>query len=224
LGGEKMVENVNNKVSQPADLNRVPKKVLDKEDFMKLFITQLQYQDPMKPIDNNEMAMQLALFNQVDQLFNINDNLKQLMDMAGSLNISFASSLIGKKVKVETNIGRVENGKFLGGEFTLDEPVNSAEIVIRDSKGKIVKKIELTSLQEGTHKIEWDATDENGETVPDGNYTFSIVIPEGDNTKPITPVMIARVTGAKLEKDNTQLVINDAENISLTDIKEIIGG
>ncbi len=219
-----MVENVNNKVSQPADLNRVPKKVLDKEDFMKLFITQLQYQDPMKPIDNNEMAMQLALFNQVDQLFNINDNLKQLMDMAGSLNISFASSLIGKKVKVETNIGRVENGKFLGGEFTLDEPVNSAEIVIRDSKGKIVKKIELTSLQEGTHKIEWDATDENGETVPDGNYTFSIVIPEGDNTKPITPVMIARVTGAKLEKDNTQLVINDAENISLTDIKEIIGG
>ena len=219
-----MVENVNNKVSQPADLNRVPKKVLDKEDFMKLFITQLQYQDPMKPIDNNEMAMQLALFNQVDQLFDINDNLKQLMDMAGSLNISFASSLIGKKVKVETNIGRVENGKFLGGEFTLDEPVNSAEIVIRDSKGKIVKKIELTSLQEGTHKIEWDATDENGETVPDGNYTFSIVIPEGDNTKPITPVMIARVTGAKLEKDNTQLVINDAENISLTDIKEIIGG
>ena len=135
-----MISGIDEKTGQPAALDRVPKKVLDKEDFMKLFITQLEYQDPMKPIDNNEMAMQLALFNQVDQLFNINDNLKQLMDMAGSLNISFASSLIGKKVKVETNIGRVENGKFLGGEFTLDEPVNSAEIVIRDSKGKIVKK------------------------------------------------------------------------------------
>ncbi|HFB83209.1 MAG TPA: flagellar hook assembly protein FlgD, partial [Thermodesulfatator sp.] len=63
---------------------RVPKKVLDRDDFMMLFITQLQYQDPMNPIQNNEMAQQLALFNQVDQLFNLNENFEKLVSLEES--------------------------------------------------------------------------------------------------------------------------------------------
>jgi len=200
---------------------RVPKKSLDMQEFIQLFITQLQYQDPMNPIENNEMAIQLALFNQVDQLFKINKTLDTLVNMAKSLDLAYISNLVGKKVRVETNVGRVENGKFLGGEFNLDEPVNYLEIVIKDDKGIVVDKIQLNGLKAGNYKIQWDATDLKGNKVPDGNYLFSIIIPENTN-KTITPTMIAKVTGAKLG-DNTQIVINENYTLDLKDIKELIG-
>lgn len=218
-----MVSQINNVIaSSNSNTQRVPKKVLDMQDFIQLFITQLQYQDPMNPIENNEMAIQLALFNQVDQLFKINETLNTLVNMAKSLDIAYVSNLVGKKVKVETNVGRVENGEFLGGEFTLDEPVNYSEIVIRDSNGNLVDRIQLSGLKAGTYKIDWDATDLKGNKVPDGNYTFSIIVPYDNTTKTITPTMIAKVTGAKLG-DNTQIVINENYPIEPKDIKEIRG-
>uniref|UniRef100_A0A7V4JQ25 Basal-body rod modification protein FlgD n=1 Tax=Thermodesulfobacterium geofontis TaxID=1295609 RepID=A0A7V4JQ25_9BACT len=217
-----MVSQVNNiTTAGNSNIQRVPKKSLDIQDFIQLFITQLQYQDPMNPIENNEMAIQLALFNQVDQLFKINETLGTLVNIAKSLDLAYISNLVGKKVKVETNVGRVENGEFIGGEFNLDEPVNCLEIVIKDDKGNLVDKIKLNGLRAGNYKIEWDATDLEGNKVPDGNYIFSIIIPENTN-QIITPTMIAKVTGAKLG-DNTQIVINENYTLDLKDIKELIG-
>jgi len=219
-----MVSQVSN-ISATGNSNtqRVAKKVLDMQDFIQLFITQLQYQDPMNPIENNEMAIQLALFNQVDQLFKINETLDTLVNMAKSLDLAYVSNLVGKRVKIESNIGRVENGEFLGGEFTLEEPVNYLEIVIRDSKGSLIDKLQLSGLQAGTYKIDWDATDKNGNKVSDGNYTFSIVIPYENTTQTITPTMIAEVTGAKLG-DNIQIVVNDNYTVDMENIKELIRG
>lgn len=218
-----MVSQVNNGINNTFNLDRVPKKVLDMQDFIQLFITQLQYQDPMNPIDNNEMATQLALFNQVDQLFKINETLDELVSITKSLDLTYVSNLIGKKIKVETNIGRVENGEFLGGEFTLEEPADYVEIVVKDSEGNLVNKIQLNSLQAGTYKIEWDARDQEGNKVSDGNYIFSIIIPYESTTETITPTMVARVTGARFG-ENTQIVINENYTITPEDIKELIGG
>uniref|UniRef100_A0A7V6CDT9 Basal-body rod modification protein FlgD n=1 Tax=Thermodesulfobacterium geofontis TaxID=1295609 RepID=A0A7V6CDT9_9BACT len=218
-----MVSQVNNiATTGNPNTQRVPKKSLDMQDFIQLFITQLRYQDPMNPIENNEMAIQLALFNQVDQLFKINKTLDTLVNMAKSLDLAYISNLVGKKVKVETNIGRVEKGEFLGGEFNLDEPVNYLEIVIKDSKGNLIDKIQLNGLRAGNYKIQWDATDLKGNKVPDDNYIFSIIVPYENTSKIITPTMIAKITGAKLG-DNTQIVINENYTLDLKDIKELIG-
>lgn len=217
-----MISQIND-VLHNINFKRIPKKSLEMEDFIKLFITQLQYQDPMNPIENNEMAIQLALFNQVDQLFKINKTLENLLDISKSLNLIYISSLIGKRIKIETNVGRVENGEFLGGEFTLEGPVNNLKILIRDSNGNIVDEITLNGLKAGTYKIEWDATDKNGNKVPDGNYIFTILIPFENIGKNITPIMIAKVTGAKLG-DNIQIIINEEYSIPIENIKELIGG
>jgi len=218
-----MVSGVDEKTGQPANLERIPKKVLDKEDFIKLFITQLQFQDPMKPIENNEMAMQLALFNQVDQLFKINDTLNKIMENFADSKLTLATSLIGKLIKVQGNIGKVENGKFLGGEFVLDEPTNKVEIIIRDRDNKLVKKIELTNLAEGIHKIEWDATDENGNPVPDGDYKISIIIPSGEENQNITPIMYTKVTGVVIGEEGIKLKVGDFKEVEIDNIKEILG-
>ncbi len=213
-----------NNVNYDINNTRIPRKSLEMEDFIKLFITQLRYQDPINPIENNEMAIQLALFNQVDQLFKINKTLESLLNVSKSLELAYVTNLIGKNVKVETNIGRVENGKFLGGEFILEKPTNNIEIVIRDNNGNIVDKIILNGLKAGTYKIEWDATDKNGNKVPDGNYTFSIIIPYENTPKTIVPNMVGKITGAKLMEKNVQIIINGEYPISIEKIKELIGG
>ncbi|MFN3407170.1 MAG: flagellar hook assembly protein FlgD [Caldimicrobium sp.] len=218
-----VINKINEKTNQPADLKRIPKKVLDKEAFMQLFITQLQFQDPMKPMENHEMALQLAAFNQVDQLFNLNEKFSQLVDLYKANEYTLLANLVGKQVKIEGNTIRVEGGNFLGGFFELTDPANVVNISIRDSQGRLIKNIPLYNLSPGIHKINWDAKDQSGQPVPDGNYKISITAGEGNNLKSITPLVVAKVTGATLGEKPT-LKINDSENIELNQIKEILGG
>ncbi len=64
-------------------------------DFMKILITQLQNQNPLEPMDNGEMASQLAQFSQLQQLESMNTNFS---DVLGTVNRSYANSLLDKKV------------------------------------------------------------------------------------------------------------------------------
>ena len=76
-------------------------------DYMKLLITQLQNQNPLEPLNNNEMASQLAQFSQLQQLESMNSTFAQVLDIA---NHSYANSLIGKEVSFlgETAAGTVD--------------------------------------------------------------------------------------------------------------------
>src|SRR3954451_9456798 len=48
-----------------------PKSLLDKDDFLKLFVAQLQHQDPMSPMDNDQMVAQMSQLSTVEQLTNM---------------------------------------------------------------------------------------------------------------------------------------------------------
>mgnify|MGYP006286056007 CR=1 FL=1 len=64
-------------------------------DYMQLLTTQLRHQNPLEPMDNNQMAMQLAQFSQLQQLENMNTSFS---DALANANRTYANSLIGKKV------------------------------------------------------------------------------------------------------------------------------
>jgi flagellar basal-body rod modification protein FlgD len=72
-----------------------PKATLDKDGFLKLFIAQLQHQDPSSPMDTNDSMAQMSSFSMVEQITNMaSSNTK----IANSLSTSSAVSLIGKTV------------------------------------------------------------------------------------------------------------------------------
>ena len=75
-------------------------------DYMKLLITQLQNQDPLEPLDNNEMAMQLAQFSQLAQLESMNSSFAKVL---ATTERAYAGSLIGKNIEflAETQDGTV---------------------------------------------------------------------------------------------------------------------
>lgn len=77
---------------------------LNMQDFMKILLTQLTYQDPLKPVDNQEFMAQMAQFTALQQVQDVNTKLDQLMSTQASLQ---SVGLIGKQVQVTTASGTV---------------------------------------------------------------------------------------------------------------------
>jgi flagellar basal-body rod modification protein FlgD len=65
------------------------------DDFLKLFVAQLQHQDPMNPLSDSEFLAQMASFSTVEQVSNVAASNTQIVD---SLASSTAITLIGKTV------------------------------------------------------------------------------------------------------------------------------
>lgn len=93
-------------------------------DYMKLLVTQLQNQNPLEPLDNNEMASQLAQFSQLGQLESMNSSFAKALETADR---NYAASLIGKDVT------------FIVDTPTGDKAIISAVVqeVVNDLNGQI---------------------------------------------------------------------------------------
>ena len=96
---------------------------LGKDAFLQLLVTQLQYQDPLDPVDNTQMVSQLAQFSTLEHMQN-------LSDIASTISNTQALSLAGKNVILEV-------GKSLGSEntTTIGGRVDFVQIV--DGKAKL---------------------------------------------------------------------------------------
>jgi len=81
---------------------------LDKDGFLRLFVAQLQHQDPSSPMDSNESMQQMASFSQVEQMTNMATTSAKI---ASSLNTSSAVGLIGRSVTYIDADGAQQTGK-----------------------------------------------------------------------------------------------------------------
>ncbi len=54
---------------------------LGKDEFLKLLVAQMKNQDPMNPMDGQQMAAQLAQFSSVEQLISANDTLAKIREL-----------------------------------------------------------------------------------------------------------------------------------------------
>jgi flagellar basal-body rod modification protein FlgD len=73
---------------------------LSKDDFLQLLVTQMQYQDPLQPMDNTEFVAEMAQFSSLEQMENLNT----------SSDITQATSLIGKTISWTDSTNTVQSG------------------------------------------------------------------------------------------------------------------
>jgi flagellar basal-body rod modification protein FlgD len=95
---------------------------LGKDDFLKLLITQLQNQDPTRPLEDKEFIAQMAQFSSLEQMVEMN---KTLGDLIADNRVNYSTSLLGKQVEVfddrsgRSVVGVVDEVRFQGGVPTV---------------------------------------------------------------------------------------------------------
>jgi flagellar basal-body rod modification protein FlgD len=152
----------------------VGKKELGRSDFMMLFITQLQYQDPLKPMDSYEMASQLAQFSSMEATMKMNENMEKLLQYQVSQNNLQLLTLIGTTVQTFGNQVGVTDGTPSQTEFILQDLTDSCEVRIYDGAGQLVRTIYMGTTPAGTYDLSWDGKDGAGKQVEDGVYRYIV--------------------------------------------------
>ncbi|MGL5674982.1 MAG: flagellar hook assembly protein FlgD [Cellulosilyticaceae bacterium] len=108
--------------SSSLQLDKTPKgpnQELDKDMFMQLMLTQLQYQDPMNPMDNQEMLAQLAQFTALEQMKNVADVAQKqyAQGMIGDyVSYSYKDEQTGK---MDYLVGKVDYIKHQGSDLLI---------------------------------------------------------------------------------------------------------
>ena len=91
-------------------------------DYLKLLVTQLQTQDPLNPMDNNQMVAQLTQMSQLEQSENQTNQLQQIglsfQQVLLRAQIGQATGLLGKQVAFQT-IGA--DGQSMSGAGVVDQ-------------------------------------------------------------------------------------------------------
>ena len=221
LAGASDYQSFLDSLSEVTRQKNMPKNKMDKNDFLTLFVTQLQQQDPLKPKDGAEMASQLAQFNSLEQMMNINSSLERLEQKTQEGQSIRYPDFIGKDVALKLRLFKLEGGVVTEGGYEVNAGVSQSMLEVRGPDGSVIARAEQGPRQPGIHHIEWDGKNDNGEQVPDGVYRFELKTKGANGKESVIPVASrTRVTGIDL-KDRKAPFFTSLGKASLDDIFRI---
>ena len=108
------------------------------QDFLKILISQLSFQDPLKPMDNQQFMAQMAQFTALEQSQQLNTKMDALLSTQASLQ---SVGLIGRTVDVTT-----ETGTLSGTVVALSLSGPQPSISVRDSNGTVTPNLSLDQI------------------------------------------------------------------------------
>ena len=200
---------------------------MGKDEFLKLLTVQLQYQDPLSPLENEEMLAQLAQFSSLEQLENMNANLQNNLDLnlilTQVLNNTAAAGLVGKTVVAGADEVVLDSSGSAEIGLDLETAAERVVVTIKDASGTTVRTIEAQDLAAGRNEVGWDGKDSDGRSLAEGTYTVSVEAFDGDGNALVARTLATgEVTSVRFKNGEAYLVVNGQE-ISIADVLEITG-
>ena len=113
---------------------------LGQEDFIKLFLTELTFQDPLEPINNREFLAQMAQFANLEQTRITNENTENLVAMNSTAQ---SLGLLGRQVEVLTESGESVLGEVSAISFSASGPV----LTINGINDNVLPDVRLAQIQ-----------------------------------------------------------------------------
>jgi flagellar basal-body rod modification protein FlgD len=199
---------------------------LGQQEFLHLLVAQMRHQDPINPLDGAEFAAQLAQFNSVEQLINVNSGLQNLQDsqelMSANFTNSMAASLTGKQVRAIGDNIQMVAGEDVPVQFKLNNSASDVEVVIRNASGNEVRRESLGGMSSGENQWVWDGRSNNGDRLGDGEYTVEIQAENnGDSVDSLVYLegIASKVrfsgSGVYLSVNNVEVPIGDVEEVGI---------
>jgi len=110
------------------------------QDLLRIVLTQLTYQDPLKPMDNFEFVSQLAQFSQIQQTQTMSDRILGILQAQAT---NQATGVLGHFVDIPASSGTaLITGKVTSVSFHSGEP----QLVVETRDGRTLSGIALTSV------------------------------------------------------------------------------
>jgi flagellar basal-body rod modification protein FlgD len=186
----------------------------DFDTFLRMLTVQMQNQDPLKPIDSADYAVQLATFSGVEQQVRTNQLLAEMQGKFQQLGMSEMASWIGKEARAAAPV------RYDGAPVTLSPNptvgANRAVLVVKDAQGTLVSREEIPV---SAAPYQWFGAGMDGTPLPPGTYSIALESLNGEQVLATQPVeYYARVIEAKGGPQGTSLVLEGGFEVRVTDV------
>ena len=192
-----------------------------RDQFLKLFVAQLENQNPLDPPNGADMVAQLAQFSSLEQMQNMNDNLTNNIMINQSVNNSLSTTLIGREVEARGDTFTLESGAKTNLGFNLSGDA-TVKVEVLDSNGKVVATLKPGDMKPGSQSISWDGNGADGKPAASGDYTFRVTATDAKGNAVGSQTMVrGKVTGVKFMNGGTYLMVG-SRTFSLADVTQIL--
>jgi len=194
--------------------------ILDKDDFLKLLLVELQHQDPTDPMDSDKILSQTTQLATMESARNTQDALDKL-SQAMARDTSFgAVNAIGKMADLgSAEIFMAESGG-VSFDIHFQDDIREGVIYISDVNGNVVKRVGLDEQPGGTLSFDWDGTNDGGARVAAGTYYVHAEYKNKTGEDKITRVGYYPITSVKFDEGKTFARLG-GNYIEIDKIKEI---
>lgn len=201
-----------------SEVNNSSGSIGDYETFLRLFTVQLQNQDPLEPLDTNQMTSQLAQFSAVEQAVKSNENLETLINTQRQNQLSTAVSFIGAEVETSGNSGELREGQAVFS-YLLPQEAGKVDIIVSDEKGRAVFQGNGTTA-DGRNLVVWDGVNSfTGRAEPDGIYTITVKAKDNFGKEiTVDARAVGVVQAVETDKDGNVLLAIGDQTVKYDDI------
>lgn len=228
LGGDNLGD-VANKVADPnwvdpsKKMRAVGNDKLDKDAFMKLMLAQMKNQDPTNPMQNHELAAQLAQFSSVEQLQNVNTTLETMEKGQKPTEGFQALNFIGKAVSGDSSkLIRAKGDKSHDFAFNLPDNAKEVKIKVLNQNAEVVRTVDLKDLKSGQNSWIWNGLNEQAQAQPVGEYRFVVEATNLEGKKLAAKTDFeGLITGVNYTQEGPVLLVGN-QSVKLKDVKKIV--
>lgn len=194
-------------------------KAMDKDAFLKLLVAQIQYQDPLSPMQGTEYVSQLSQFSMVEQAVNQSTRLDDVNSQLRGLGNNEATALVGKRVTVRGKVMSFDGITAQTSAVNLNGPAQNVTARIVDANGRTVRTIPLGSRSAGALAVTWDGKTDAGGTAPAGNYQLKIDAKAADGSPVDTTQDVSGVVQkVSFDKGYPELLLDSGALAPISDL------
>lgn len=199
-----------------------PDQQMGQKEFLLLLTTQLQNQDPTKPMDPTSFVTDLTQMNQLESTNQMTESIREMTNGFQSMQVMQGAALIGKSVQVSGDGFSHSAGEPTAFKITADEYLTDGKLVISDSTG-IVKEITLGDIQKGEQGITWDGTDNDANARASGEYEITAYgTNESGDVVALGSIVPSKINSISVNEDGTiALTLKSGDVVSMDSVKEI---
>lgn len=209
-------------VASTAPTGTNPKGVLGKDDFLKLLLLELKYQDPTSPMDSEKILSQTSQLATLESTENTN---KSLTALAASLSASMQLSgiaAIGKIADTGSNAVALTKGKSVDFQLYFPDNVTTGAINIMDVDGKVLRTMNVGATNAGVAKYTWDGKGNDGSALSEGMYYVDSSYAKTDGSTGSTRIGRYPIESIKFDAGKTLAKLGSSY-VDFSSIKEITG-